>query len=200
MRMIMPVYHDDNTRASDSVKIRLSEARLQKLQPELAAACNAPVGFRGASGQLTVRQVVELIAEHMSFGDSGAAVVVQEAPLVVAAYTDERDCVALLGFPGRLRQDYQLHSGSRLLTINTYGRGKVVSPDLIPGPAALGRWTAFYPIIAEFVSDDMELIAKRKESISSDEWQRTWSLGVARLRDPAPRVRDGRPLLSMNPA
>jgi hypothetical protein len=198
--MNMSKYHHDGTRASDSIRVRVSEAKLRKLQPELYETRGLPAGFRWGARELGPAQVVQLIAEHLSFGDSRAAVVVQETPLVVAAYTDELDCVALLSFPDWLKQDYELRSGSRLLTINTYGRGKGVSPDLVPGPASLGRWTAFYPIIAEFVSDDLDLIDRRKQSIGSEEWERTWSFGQARLRDPAPRIRDGRPLWSRNPA
>jgi hypothetical protein len=195
----MSKYHQDDTRASDSIRVGVCEAKLRKLQPELYEAHGLPAGFRWGARELGPVQVVQLIAEHLSFGDSRAAVVVQESPLIVAAYTDELDCVALLGFPDWVRQDYGLCIGSRLLTINTYGRGKSISPDLVPSPASLGRWTAFYPIIAEFVSDDLDLIDRRKQSIGSEEWERTWSLGQAKLREPTPKIRDGRPLWSRNP-
>jgi hypothetical protein len=199
MGNMMATYHDSKTCASNSITVSLSASKLKILQPELYNATSQPANFRWGARILGPPQIIQLIAEHLSFGDSRAAVVVQESPLVVAAYTDELDCVALLSFPDWLRQDYQLRSVSRLLTINTYGRGKGVSPDLVPGPASLGRWTAFYPIIAEFVSDDLGLIDRRKQSIGSEEWERTWTLGQAKLSEPTPKIRDGRPLWSRNP-
>ena len=34
----MQAYHEANTRASDSIRVRVSEAKLRKLQPELYEA------------------------------------------------------------------------------------------------------------------------------------------------------------------
>jgi hypothetical protein len=133
----MSIYHDNTTRASDSVKIRLSEAKLRKIQPELYDAGSMRAKFLWGAKELQSAQIIRLLSEHISFGDSRAAVVVSEAPLIVAPYTDELDGAVLLSFPDWLRHDYQLRSRSRLLTINTYGRGKGVSLDLIPGPASL---------------------------------------------------------------
>ena len=43
---------------------------------------------------------MDSIAEHLIFGDSRAAVVISIYPkLIVAAYSDELDCVAMLLFP-----------------------------------------------------------------------------------------------------
>ena len=93
-------------------------------------------------------------------------------PLLVAAYTDEQDTIALLRFPNELANEYQLKRGSRLLTVNTYAWGINGSPDFIEGPRSTRRYQNFFPIIAEFVSDDDELIQQRKTSILPGEWQR----------------------------
>ena len=175
--------------------MRLSERKLRQLQPELFGWRSLFVRFPGKL--LNARQTREMIAEHMSTGDSRAAVVVKDAPLLVAAYTDELDCVAILGFPDWLTREYGLRPGSTLLTVNTYTRGRTIARDLVAGPAALGRYSNFYPIIAEFVSDDVELINRRKEEIGKDEFQRTAALGQRRCQTIGLRVRDGRPLRSI---
>jgi hypothetical protein len=195
----MSIYHNDNTAASDSIKIHLSENRLRRIQPELFTGNGTGPNFRWGERELEPAQIIQLIREHISLGDSRAAVVVFGRPVIVAAYTDEIDCVTLLLFPEWLREEYQLRAGSHLLTVNTYGRAKENSPDLVPGPAKTNRWTHFYPIIAEFVSNDMELIERRKAAIAAAEWERTLQLGKARLCDPNVRIRDGRPLLSRTP-
>jgi hypothetical protein len=97
------------------------------------------------------------LIEHMLYGDSRAAVVVSVEPLLVAAYTDELDCVALLRFPSNAASQ-RVEIGSRLLTVNTYGRGDRYSADLIPGPARIERWVRFHPIIADFICADPDQV------------------------------------------
>ena len=149
--------------------------------------------------RLTARQTLAMLAEHMSSGDSRAAIVVNEIPLIVAAYSDEIDCVALLRFPGFLKNVYDLRSGGRLLTVNTYGSGKPLSSDLTAGPAALGHMSSFFPIIADFVSHDAAAIDRRKQSIAQEEWNRTWTFAQKKLQEAAWAIRDGRPLNSWRP-
>ena len=64
---------------------------------------------------------MQRIAEHLEHGDSRAAIVVSTDPeLLIAAYTDELDCVAMLRLPKEpLVSKYSLLRGSRLLTVNT---------------------------------------------------------------------------------
>jgi hypothetical protein len=133
-------------------------------------------------------------------GDSRAAVVVSVAPLLIAAYTDELDCVALIRFPQELAQLYGLEVGSRLLTVNGYVRDEGVAKDLIPGPASYHRYGNFIPLIAEFLSEDGPRIEFRKQEIAEPEWQRARELGDAYLSRPGLRYRDGRPLYSWFPA
>src|SRR5262249_51250149 len=79
------------------------------------------------------------IEEQLQHGDSRAAIVVCTAPLLVAAYSDELDCIAMLRFPNTFAEEYKLWVGSRLLTVNTYGRGQKYDEDLILGPNLIER-------------------------------------------------------------
>jgi hypothetical protein len=146
-------------------------------------------------------KVIEQLKQHLYDSDTRAAVVVGLNPLRIAAYTDELDCVALLRFDNplgaRLVLKYELGLESRLVTSNAYGLALHCSHDLWEGPRSFGRWARFWPIIAEFVSDDMQRIKARREEIDEGEWTRTRALGerVARTRAPS-EDRDGPPLLT----
>jgi hypothetical protein len=192
-------YHDDRTAASDRVNVTLSRRRVARLQPELFGWRALFTRVNWGRRRLTAGAARKMIAEHMRFGDTRAAVVTSVSPLIVAAYTDEMDCVVLLHFPDWLVGQDKLKVGTRLLTVNTYGRTPTLQPDLINGPKSHGRWTMLYPIIAEFVSDDVAAINDRKRRIAHAEWERTTLLAKARLRETAPLMRDGRPLRSHVP-
>jgi hypothetical protein len=140
------------------------------------------------------------IEEHLWFGDSRAAVVVLISPLLVAAYTDELDCIAMLHFPDEYVDDYNLSIGSRLLTVNTYKRGTKYDQDLISGPRRIPRWVGFHPIIGDFVSDDRARLEERKRAIAEAEWQRTLQFGQEYLRLRPGMMRDGRPIYASTPA
>jgi hypothetical protein len=140
------------------------------------------------------------IAEQLQHGDSRAAVVVCTSPLLVAAYTDELDCIAMLRFPETFVAEYNLTEGSRLLTVNLYGESPPYQQDLILGPRLIKRWTGFHPIIAEFVSDDKGRIEARKSAISEGEWERTRVFGAEYLRSRPGVARDGRPVHASVPA
>jgi hypothetical protein len=120
-------------------------------------------------------------------------------PLLVAAYTDELDCVALLSFPRWLVEEHDLKTGDRLLTVNSYSRGQCIAPDLIAGPRQLGRWVIFYPVIAEFFSDDVQRILERKAEIAEEEWTRCEQMGSETLRRSPSRWRNGSPFWSAQP-
>ena len=185
---------DDTTRASDPGRVRLSRRKLKLLRPDL-------FGFRAFLRRLASSDSqLTYIEEQLQHGDSRAAVVVRADPLLVAAYTDELDCVAVLRFPEAVGAAYSLAAGARLLTVNTYGRGGAYQPDLIPGPNRYDRWTAFHPIIAEFVSDDVARIEARKAQIPGPEWERAAALGAAYLAAKPGVSRDGRPVFAAVPA
>jgi hypothetical protein len=121
-------------------------------------------------------------------------------PLLIAAYTDELDCIALLRFPDELTREYALQTRARLLTVNRYTLGGPISSDLENGPLSYGRFSNFMPIIADFVTDDVDRLHERKRAIAEDEWTRTWVLGQRYLERHGPLARDGRPPLSVRPA
>jgi hypothetical protein len=134
------------------------------------------------------------LREQLQNGDSRAAVVVSTTPLLVAAYSDELDCVAILQFPRRFVDEYQLSERSRLITVNLYRRRDDYDDDLMPGPNATGHWTGFHPVIADFLTEDRDRVERRKQEIAEEEWQRATELGYAYVRERPGVVRDGRPV------
>jgi len=184
--------------ASDPGKIRLSEYKLKILRPDLYGL---QALWRSAQEKMGKKSDDEIgyITRVLERGDSRAAVVVSTEPLLVAAYTDEMDCVAVLKFPQNFVSVYALEVGSRLLTVNFYGE-LPLSADLIAGPRDFKRWGRFHPAIADFLSDDLERIATRKAEISEGEWARCFTMGQEYLKLKPKVARDGRPGKSNQPA
>ena len=60
------------------------------------------------------------IPEHLMRGDSRAALVLSTFPLLVAAYTDELDCVAVVELPQQVRSFLSVGVGDRLVTVDLY--------------------------------------------------------------------------------
>jgi hypothetical protein len=187
------------SRASDPVDVRLSRVKLRRLCPELfesrgnlIAWLDRLIGSRAA--------LIFQIADHLSHGDSRAAVVVSVAPLLVAAYTDEMDCIAMLQFPDELARECDLHVRDRLLTVNRYASGGRLAPDLEHGRLSYERFSNFQPIIADFLADDFDQLRQRKIRIGEDEWVRTWVLGQRYLERFGNLARNGRPPFGMRPA
>lgn len=185
--------------ASDPARVTLANDKLRRFHPEL-------FGVRGV-----VRDVSEWISqrfyaftrtrlrEWIYHGDSRAAIVVWTDPLLVASYTDEMDCVVMLRFPEELVQEYALRRGSRLLSANSYmlrRPERPLQPDLIDGPRSTYQHALIFPMITDFLSDDLSRIAERKAEISREEWTRTASLADEYLKRPGCTARDGRPLYS----
>ena len=189
---------DDTTAASDPGQIRLSQTKLRVLRPDL-------YGIGGiwksalAFFRLGVAQRI-YIKKQLRCGDSRAAIVVSTTPLLIASYTDELDCVAMLSFPDDFVQQYRLAIGTRLLTVNFYGKSPNYDRDLILGPKLIERWSGFHPVIAEFLSDDFDRITARKKEITEDEWQRAQTMGTEYIKLRPGVARDGRPVYSSIPA
>jgi hypothetical protein len=188
---------DDSTVATDPGRITLSHKKLRELRPDL-------YGLRGFWYSLQVLLRLDYpqrtyIEEQLQCGDSRAAVVMFTRPLLIAAFTGDLDCVALLRFPSEFAHRYRLSEGSRLLTVNCYGDSPDYDADLIPGPNAKSRWTGFHPVIAEFVTEDDRRVKARKQGISEEEWQRAQALGKEYMRLRPGVARDGRPVFSSIP-
>lgn len=135
----------------------------------------------------------ELLAIDLRRGDTCAAMVVQTSPLVVAAYADELDAVALLRFPNWLVNEYDLRVGTKLLSVNTYEYGNKIVPDLEAGPLYKERYCNFVPLIADFLSDDTDAIEKHIATFTDTEWNRTKKFAEEALLKPNYVKRDGVP-------
>ena len=188
---------DDTPRASHPGGLPISLEKLRVIHPELESprAWLRCVWYHPPS-YLKRSDCRAGIEHQLLYGDTRAAVVVSTSPLLVAAYTDELDCVAVLRFSDTFVQAYDLEVGSRLLTVNTYWYpADSYARDLERGPNESGYYGNFTPIIADFLTDDVETIQNHKERISESEWRRTVELGEKWLNEDLP-PRDGRPLYS----
>ncbi len=189
-------FFDDLPAPSNAAHLKWSVEKMKELRPEL-------FGFSGLIYSLFVllRQQFndkQFIQECIDGGDSRAAVVMSVSPLLVAAYSDELDAVAMLRFPDHLAQKYGLTVGSRLLTVNNYG-AESGAMDLMPGPKNTRNWDNIIPTIAEFVSDDLVQIEQLKRAIPEKEWQRAFAMGRQYLQALPGCYRDGRPFLAGMP-
>lgn len=189
---------DDDTSASDPGKVTLSDKKLRILRPDLYGVFGCWNALMIGLGKQWPQKVY--LEEQLQNGDSRAAVVVSTEPLLVAAYTDELDCVALLKFPATFDPGFTVARGTRLLTVNCYGSNEERDSDLTPGPDDLGQWTGFHPLIADFLSDDLDRIEIRKREISEDEWERAERMGMEYLKRQPHIIRDGSPVFSSTPA
>jgi hypothetical protein len=190
--------------ASDPARLRLSDARLRRLCPSLYLTTGLGGFLRCFFGNgLGTR---EFLRDMLAHGDSRAAVVLQCDPLLVASYCDDSDAVCVLEFREVDIGGAGLRVGDRLLTVlnsvvlNRPARSGEVAADLVQGDAANPRYINFWPLIAEFVSDDTAEIERRKAAILACEYSRCRSLGEEHLRRLPGRVRDGRPDRSLRPA
>jgi hypothetical protein len=172
--------------------LTLSDERLQRLQPKLFDMA------RWAS-QADRDSWMDAIRDTLAHGAARAAVVVDAAGSVVAAYTDELDCVVLLQFDEGFGLVHGWQKGTRLLSVNAYfARDQGMAPDLLLGPGDSGRWGNVWPLIADLLSDDHAGLAARKRAIPEAQWERAGQLGRSALAGAA-LPRDGRPLGSRQP-
>ncbi len=183
--------------ASDPGQLTLSHDKLQVLRPDLYGLSGLWHSIKVLLGKAWDQK--EYVERQLLRGDSRAAVVMSVAPLLVAAYTDEFDCVAMLRFPDEFVAQYRLKVGTRLLTVNFYDDETAQADDLILGPKHSGRWTNFGPLIADFLTADQQRLLARKKQISDSEWQRTFAMGQEYLKRHPRKARDGRPVFSWDP-
>jgi hypothetical protein len=176
--------------ASDPGRITLSEARLFKLTPELDNPNEALE---------TRRALIGSTAEHLREGDARAAVVIDAAKGIVAAYTDEMDCAVLLRFDRAFAINERWQDGTRLLTVNRYGfKQDGMAPDLQVAPGAVTEFGNVIPLIADLLTEDRQALDAAKARIGEAEWLRAQALGQALWRKGV-TPREGRPLWSGKP-
>jgi hypothetical protein len=191
---------------AQSQTLTLSHAKLKALQPELYSSRGwrkflREEGYHLSSPDEDADHWKEYVAENLRRGDYDAAVVVAKAPLLIAAYARELDCVALLSFSGQFASKYDLQIGARLLAVNIYLEWNFFLPeDLRPGPNQTGKYRNFAPLIAEFLTDELEILQRTKGEITDAEWRRVEALGKEYLKQNDGKARDGRPLLCHLPA
>jgi len=173
--------------ASNPALVPLSERRLRRLQPQLFDVARWP-----QEAQRVDR--IDDLRKTLARGDAHAAVVVDAVGGVVAAYTDELDCVVMLKFGPALASRYGWQDGTRLLAAMTYApRWKGVASDLLPGPGDTARWGNACPLIADLLTEDRAALATSKQTIDEAEWTRALNLG-RRMVAAGGIARDGRPL------
>ena len=135
--------------------------KLRALQPELFAARSwtkflRENGYRLGALNEDVEYWKRHFAEHLRTGALEPAVVVSAAPLLVAAYAGELDCVALLRFDAKFAQRHPLAAGARLLASNACLEWNFWLPeDLKPGPRASGKYRNFAPLIADALTQNL---------------------------------------------
>lgn len=196
---------NESSVASDPAGLRLSDFKFRRLCPGLYPTTN--LGgfmrclFRDGLGTR------EYIRDMLVHGDSRAAVVLGCRPLLVACYCDDSDAVCVLRFREEDLGDVEYRAGDRLLTVlnsmilDRPARDGEIARDLVQGDRANPRYVNFWPLIAEFVSDDVGEIERRKAAaIPESEYARCRRLGQEHLRCLPGAVRDGRPDRSYKPA
>lgn len=185
---------DPNTRAGNPGVMTVSPVKLRALQPQLFSEAR-PQDAANRS------QWLQLIAEQLQGGDCRAAVVIDADQGIVAAYTDELDCIVLLKFDSSIANANAWQDGTRLLAVNAYShKDQGIARDLELGPKQMGRWGNFRPLIADLLTSDLSRLAAVKKSIAEDEWLRAQVLGQRAYSGKKVTPRDGRPLTCGTPA
>lgn len=141
---------------------------------------------------------VAALEEHAQKGDCNAATVVNLVPLIVAAYSDELDAVALLQFTNREREEYELEVGTMLVSANKYFLevARTEADDITMGPANHNRWKNFQPVILNFIVSDPQRLEEICAGIPQYQWQRCLELGTEKFQQFPHQIRNGSPFLS----
>jgi tetratricopeptide (TPR) repeat protein len=129
----------------------------------------------------TADQIAHL-SEHLRLGDTRAAIVASVRPLVISAYSDELDAVILVQFPDVLVSQYALAAGDRLVVSWIYPKRHQTPNDVVLGEHNLRRYDNGAPLVAEFFSNSVDKIKKRKSDVSAAEWERIKILTPAALK------------------
>jgi hypothetical protein len=140
----------------------------------------------------------EKLEQWLRHGDCNPAIVCSLDPLLVSAYSEDLDCVAMLLFDSRVRAAFSPSPNQRLLSVNVYFTSGDAR-DLSRGPLAYPNWANFQPLIADFLTEDLERVQANKDEIPEHQWLRAEFLTDDYLSKGCFWVRDGRPLYSFKP-
>ena len=179
---------DSNSFTASPRSISLSLSKLDKFKDQLSPMDKLIAKFKYSPDKLD---------NYLKNGDSQAAVVLQTYnTLIVAAYSSELDSVALLQFPVSIAKQYDLAVGDRLLTINSYHQGKKRAVDLQQGADSTTRYHNFYPLIADFLSEDDAAIESIKRQIKDSDWEKVLKMGHTKMMQKGVVPRNGSPYAS----
>ena len=142
---------------------------------------------------------ISYLGEHLRIGDSRAAIVASVKPLVVSAYSDELDAVILIGFPDDLATQYSLKAGDELIASWVYPTMRHAPSDVVQGDGNLGHYNNGAPIVADFLSNSVDKIKKRKSGVSKKEWERVRELTPPALKRADGKYRSDFPLFAHRP-
>ena len=195
------------TAATHPGRLTLNRRLLQNVEPELRGKRLRRWQEQDhKEGTSRVTGTLESLARHLARGDARAAYVIKTTPdVLVAAYTDELDCIAMLRFPQTVADVYRLEIGTRLIACHFYQKTDYgVALDLVPGADASERWHNFHPLIGSFLSADDDRLRQLEREIREEEWSRTRELAADWLErfdegDAWP-ARDGSPLRAKDPS
>ncbi len=141
-------------------------------------------------------EAIEAIAQKLWAFEPEPAVVLSEDPFVVGAYSAEIDGTILLHFPQQCQKQGPKGRawliGDRMISCNGYDGMEDPSGDIALGPRSGGGWNECWPVVADLLTDDLDLLEARKRLIPGELWSRCKEQGSLRLAR-GDRARDGRP-------
>lgn len=143
---------------------------------------------------------LEAIKNHLEVGNTEPAIVVNSDPLLIAVYSDDLDCVLILGFDDKYAKRFNYEKGKRLISINTYGRNDQPQMDIIRGKHHFNDFNAMWPVIADMICSDEEIVASRIQSIDEAYWKRLQYLADYNVENQVSGIRDGAPMNSCYPS
>jgi hypothetical protein len=162
----------NNSFASDTLGARLSTKKAKFMWPELFNFWGNPKKVE--EGDLDILKAFD---ECLQFTDSNAAMVISINPLRIACFSDEMDGITMLEMPQRFVAKYDLKVQTRLICINTYrSTGEFESDILHRNPR--GVWDDVGSTVADFITDDINQLNRRKSEISAEQWELIYVLGT----------------------
>lgn len=177
-------------------RIKVDKTMADKFERMFRGCLGLPIGLilRVAGGKTEYG----MLCEHALMSDSNPAIVISLNPLVIAAYADELDAVALLRFKTSLVAEFDLTLGKRLVSGNSYMEhvGRAFAQDIEPGEYHTGNYVNFKPVILDFITKDQQRLAQLREMIPEAMWLRAEELGMRKMQGSACAMRFGSPFRS----